>query len=165
MMRPGTSLESLEQGGVRNPRAPKVLFQDRKFFTPSGKVNLLTQAPVPEAAVTARFPLKLMALSTEKAQSSQWAHAPSGLAEVTVHPESSGGVADGGRAQLESELGTLEVVVRHDVRQRRDVALMAKGGHLGAGRCANALTRARLTDAGEGAALYEEHVRLVAHPS
>jgi anaerobic selenocysteine-containing dehydrogenase len=161
MMRPGTTLESIESGYVRNAHAPKVLFKDRRFPTASGKVNLITQAPQPEAAVTPRFPLKLMALSTEKAQSSQWAHPPAGQAEVTVHPEAAAGVKDGGRARLESELGALEVVVRHDARQRRDVALMAKGGHLGAGRCANALTRARLTDAGEGAALYEEHVRLV----
>jgi anaerobic selenocysteine-containing dehydrogenase len=160
MMR-GTTLEELESGQVRNPHAPKVLFKDRKFATPSGKVNLLTHAPEPEARPPARFPLQLMALSTEKAQSSQWAHAQTGLAEVTVHPDAAPGIADGGRARLESELGSLSVVVRHDARQRRDVALMAKGGHLRAGRCANALTRARLTDAGEGAALYEEHVRLV----
>jgi anaerobic selenocysteine-containing dehydrogenase len=162
MMRPGTTLEQLEQSPVRNPHAPKVLFKDRKFATPSGKVNLLTRAPAPEAEAPAQFPLKLMALSSEKAQSSQWAHPPSGLAEVTVHPDAARGLSDGATAKLESELGAIEVRVRHDARQRRDVALMAKGGHLFSGRCANVLTRARLTDAGEGAALYEEHVRLVA---
>jgi anaerobic selenocysteine-containing dehydrogenase len=160
MMR-GTTLEQLESGHVRNPHAPTVLFKDRRFPTASGKVNLLTKAPQAEARPTARFPLKLMALSSEKAQSSQWAHAQTGPAEVTVHPDSAPGIPDGGGARLESELGALEVVVRHDARQRKDVALMPKGGHLHAGRCANALTRARLTDAGEGAALYEEHVRLV----
>ena len=43
-----------------------------------------------------------------------------------------------------------------------DVALAPKGGHFDAGRAANALLRARLTDFGEGAALYDERVRIVA---
>jgi hypothetical protein len=54
----------------------------------------------------------------------------------------------------------MTVTVRHDASQRRDVALVPKGGSLARGRCANAITQARLTDAGEGAALYEEPVRL-----
>jgi len=37
-----------------------------------------------------------------------------------------------------------------------------KGGHHSAGRAANALVHARLTDIGEGAALYDERVRLEA---
>ena len=40
------------------------------------------------------------------------------------------------------------------------LVVVAKGGSLARGRCANALTSARLTDDGEGAALYEEPVRL-----
>jgi hypothetical protein len=56
----------------------------------------------------------------------------------------------------------MEVTVVHDPAMRRDVVLVPKGGTLARGRCANAITRARLTDAGEGAALYEEPVRLEA---
>jgi len=40
------------------------------------------------------------------------------------------------------------------------VALIPKGGHRRDGRCANALVAARLTDIGEGGALYDEGVRL-----
>jgi hypothetical protein len=50
--------------------------------------------------------------------------------------------------------------VRHDPRQRKDVALTAKGGHLSAGHCMNALIEARVTDLGEGGALYGELVRV-----
>jgi len=56
----------------------------------------------------------------------------------------------------------MEVRVRCDARQRRDVALVPKGGHHRLGRSANALVRARLTDLGDGAALYDEGVRLEA---
>src|SRR5205085_651688 len=79
---------------------------------------------------------------------------------VTVHPDAAPGFADGALATLESRAGALTVCVRHDARQRRDVALIPKGGHLAAGRCANVLIRARLTDMGEGGALYDERVRL-----
>lgn len=157
----GVTLETLEAGVVKNPLAQPVLFADGKVKTPSGRVNLIhTPAPAPAQAAPG-FPLLLMAVSTDRSQSSQWAREPVGPAEVTVHPEAAAGIADGGAARLESALGSLEVIVRHDARQRRDLALMAKGGHLAAGRCANLLTAARLTDIGEGGALYEEPVRLV----
>ena len=63
--------------------------------------------------------------------------------------------------RLESVVGSMVVKVRHDPLQRRDVALTPKGGHMKGGRCANALIHARTTDLGEGAALYEERVRIV----
>ncbi len=158
----GVTLEQLESGPpVRNPLAPKVLFHDLKFPTATGRVNLIHRAPAPEVGVSAEWPMKLMALSSEKSQSSQWVNGPPARAEVTVHPDSAAGVPDGGRARLESRLASIEVVVRHDARQRRDVALMPKGGHVSNGGCPNALTAARVTDAGEGAALYEELVRLL----
>jgi len=55
----------------------------------------------------------------------------------------------------------LTVRVKLDPRQRQDLALMAKGGWLRAGQCANALIPARTTDAGGGAAYYDTPVRLV----
>ena len=58
----------------------------------------------------------------------------------------------------------MTVRVAHDPHQRRDIALTPKGGHLRDGRAANALIRARLTDLGEGGALYDERVRLVPLP-
>ncbi len=157
----GVTLDQLSKGPVRNPTAPKILFADRKFATPSGKVNLITQAPPDPAPPSAQFPLQLTALSTEKAQSSQWARPAIGPAEVTVHPDAAAGIADGAQAVLESAVGQMRVRVRHDALQRRDVALMPKGGHLKDGRCANALVRAATTDLGEGAAYYDEGVRII----
>lgn len=158
----GITLETLEREAVRNPLAPQVLFADRKFSTPSGRVNLITEAPGERADDGGgEFPLLLMALSTERSQSSQWVRRPEGPAVVTVHPDAAAGIPDGGAGRLESRLGAMVVRVRHDPAQRRDVALVPKGGHLRDGRCANALIRARTTDIGEGGALYEERVRLV----
>ena len=123
-------------------------------------MNLITSAP-PRAQVTAEFPLFLMALSTDKSQNSQWSKGqPAGPPVVTVHPESAAGIPDSGFGELQSAIGSLPIQVRHDPRQRRDVALLAKGGHLRENRCANVLSRARATDLGGGGSLYDEPVRL-----
>ncbi len=155
----GIDLERLEAGAVRNPLAPPVLYADRRFPTPTGRVNLLTEAAAASPDVPG-YPLWLLSLSTEKSQSSQWAHAPEGPCVATVHPDSCP-VADGESARLQSELGEIKVRVRHDPRQRRDVVVLPKGGHYRDGRAANALVRAAVTDIGEGGALYDERVRLV----
>jgi anaerobic selenocysteine-containing dehydrogenase len=148
----GVTLEAIEAGPVRNPLAAQV-------FHAGGRTSLMTGLPAP--LVEEPFgPLFLLSISSDKSQSSQWARPQEGPAVVTLHPDAAAGIPDGGAGRLVSPIGALEVRVRHDPRQRRDVALMAKGGHLGAGRCANALIRARTTDAGEGGALYDERVRL-----
>jgi anaerobic selenocysteine-containing dehydrogenase len=159
----GVTIEALEAGPLRNPLAGRVLFEDGRVPTPSGRVNLVTGAPA-EVARPAEFPLALLSLSTDRAQSSQWSARLDGPAVCTVHPDvaAAAGLADGGIGRLQSAVGEMRVRVRCDPSQRRDVALVPKGGHLRDGRCANALVRARTTDIGEGGALYDEGVRLVA---
>lgn len=163
----GITLERLEAGAVRNPLAAKVVYSDRKFLTPSGRVNLITEAPPEEPKLpdAADYPLSLMALSTDKSQSSQWVRPLEGPALVTVHPDAAAGVPDGALCRMESRVGSMTVRLRHDPAQRRDVAITPKGGDLRGGRAANALIRARVTDLGEGGALYEEGVRLVPLPA
>jgi anaerobic selenocysteine-containing dehydrogenase len=158
----GVTLDALEAGPVRNPLAGEVLFADGRVNTPTGRVNLLTEAPR-EARRAPEFPLALLSLSTDRAQSSQWSARLSGPAVCTVHPDvaAAAGLRDGDVGRLQSAVGEMVVSVRCDPAQRRDVALVPKGGHLHDGRCANALLRARLTDIGEGGALYDEGVRLV----
>lgn len=156
----GITLETLEAGVVRNPLPKKILFADRKFPTASGKVNLITEEPA-YSVDTPEFPLFMMSLSTEKSQSSHWTEPQDGPAMVTVHPDAAGGIADGELCRLESAIGALTVRIHYDTQQRRDVAIIPKGGHYRDGRCANVLLRARTTDLGEGGALYDERVRLV----
>ncbi len=158
----GITLERLEaEGPIENPLVGDVAFADRRFPTPTGRAQLMTAPPPPPTLPTPAFPLVLLSLSTDKAQASQWARAPEAPLEVTVHPDAAGGIPDGGLARLESEIAGIDVRVRHDPQQRRDVAIVPKGGHLRRGMCANTLIRARLSDQGEGAALHDELVRLV----
>jgi anaerobic selenocysteine-containing dehydrogenase len=160
----GVTLDDLRAGPVRNPFAATVLFEGRRFPTPSGKVNLLTEPALPAPVTQHDHPLTLMATSTPKAQSSQWSvPLPDGPAELLVHPASAAGIEDGGLALLESRVGSLAVIVRHDATMRRDVAWMPKGGALRDGRCANLLVTAEESDLGGGAAYYDELVRLRPH--
>jgi len=157
----GVTLDALTRGAVRNPEAPRVLFENRVFATRSGRVNLvrsvIPQPPVPPAD----RPLLLLAMSVPEAQSSQWrAGAQEGPAPAIVHPASAPGFADGALARVESELGAMVVRLVFDASQRRDVVILQKGGWLSAGRCANALIPARATDAGGCAVYYDTPVRL-----
>ncbi len=158
----GASLEALEQGAVRNPLAPSVLFADRKFGTTSGRVNLIRDPDPEPARVTEERPLLLTAIATAKAQASQWMSSQQeGPATLTVHPDAATGFDDGQLVQVESETGSIRVRLRFDPRQRTDVAVMDKGGWLHKGRCANVLIPACTTDAGGGAVLYDTPVRLL----
>jgi len=158
----GASLETLEDEAVRNPLVPEVMFADRRFPTATGRVNLIQEIDPEPPATTELRPLLLMALSTERAQGSQWSAAQQdGLATVAVHPDVAAGFAEGDTVLLESDVGAMRVRLALDDRQRRDVALMAKGGWMQKARCANALVVAKATDAGGGAVYYDTPVRLL----
>ncbi|MEW5977511.1 MAG: molybdopterin-dependent oxidoreductase [Acidobacteriota bacterium] len=156
----GITLEQLEQAPLRNPIPPKILFEDHQFKTPTGRVNLVTEAPASEPTPE-DFPLMLMSLSTEKSQSSQWAVPQRETPLASVHPEAAGEIGNGRLCRLESRQGSMIVRLQYDDRQRRDVVLIPKGGHFHKGHCANSLLKARTTDIGDGGALYDERVRLV----
>ncbi len=157
-----------EHGTVRSPVADKLLFANGRVLTPNGKVQLLHEAP-PEAEVSvpptrpgASAPLWLFSNSTEKSQASVWAG--QGLGErtwVAVHPDVVPGLAAGSRVQVCSVLGTVDADLRLDPAQRKDVAILPKGGHFDRGQSANALIPARATDLGLGAAYLDCMVRIV----
>ena len=158
----GVDFERLETGVARNPHAPEVPYADRKFATASGKVSLIHQIPLDGEEVDPQRPLKLMAIATEKSQASQWmVDAQQGPARCTVHPDAANGFAAGDVVRLESAIRTIEVTLQFDEQQRRDVAVMEKGGWHRQGRSANALVPARITDDGEGACYYDTPVRLL----
>jgi anaerobic selenocysteine-containing dehydrogenase len=156
------SLEDLEKGAVRNPLASMVLFSDRKFNTPTGRINLIHEIDPEPPRPTEERPLLLMAVSSRKTQASQ---STSAMQEeplvVTVNPAAAVGFEEGEEVWLESEIGKIRVRLAFDDRQRRDIALTVKGGWLHRGRCANALVPSGLTDAGGGANYFDTPVRLM----
>lgn len=163
LARAGVSLDAVTDGYVRSPASPHVAFEGRRFATPSGRANLVTSIPEDrlDPPRDPSYPLVLQAFSTPESQSSQWSPAePEGPVTATVHPDAAPGFAEGATVTLRTALGAMTARLAFDAGQRRDVVLVPKGGSLRGGRCANAITRAVLTDDGEGAALYEEGVRI-----
>ena len=156
----GVTVERLERESVRNPFVGEVLFEDRKFPTDTGRMKLVHAMPVcpPDEP---GFPLWLFSNSTDKSQSSQWAGPEPEMLTATCHPAAANGFGDGDVVRVESALGSIRVTLRLDPAQRRDVVIVPKGGNYDRGNCANALIRARTTDAGEGAAYQDCRVRLV----
>jgi len=165
----GASLESLRrQGAVRSPLADPLLFHEQRVLTPNGRVQLLAESPppaeveLPPAEPGASEPLWLFSNSTEKSQASQWAG--KGLGErvwCVVHPDAVPGAAEGARVRIVGTVGSIEAKLRLDDRQRKDVAIMPKGGHFDRGHSANSLIAARPTDIGLGAAYLDCLVRIV----
>jgi anaerobic selenocysteine-containing dehydrogenase len=164
----GAGIDDLRRSGaVRSPVAGQLLFPDGRVKTPDGRVHLLTSAPpapeieVPPARPGSSEPLWLFSNSTEKSQASIWAgRGPGEQTWIAVHPAAVPGMREGDRVLVESPLATVEAELRLDPDQRRDVAILPKGGHFDRGHSANALVAARATDIGLGAAYLDCLVRI-----
>ena len=156
----GVTREALLKSGLRKPDAPKILYPDRRFPTPSGKFQMVAEFPEAPAALDDGYPLHLLSISTYRNQSSQIS--PSAQQEppsITLHPDAAKGHEDGSLARLVSPIGAVTVRLRFDANQRRDVVIYAKGrwGKFGG---PNTLIRARATDDGGGAAYYDQGVKI-----
>ncbi|MCA8951847.1 MAG: molybdopterin-dependent oxidoreductase [Planctomycetes bacterium] len=164
----GADLASLRRhGAVRSPMANPLLFPSGRVLTPNGRVQLLGEAPappdleVPPARAGASEPLWLFSNSTEKRQASQWVGKSLGERTwIAVHPDVLPGARAGDVVVVESAHGRIEAELRLDERQRRDLAILPKGGGFRAGQSANALIAARATDIGLGAAYLDCLVRI-----
>ena len=150
----------LQDGVVRNPISPGVLFEGQRFPTPDGRFHFVQDIDCSPPAVDPEYPFTLGSFSTPHAQSSQWARPIDGALEVRCHPAALPELTDGELVLLESRSGALRVRLRLDPSVRRDLVLVPKGGWLRHGHAANAIVPARVTDMGLGAAYYDEPVRI-----
>lgn len=155
----GVTLERLARESVRNPLVGEVLWPDRKFRTANGRMNLIHTIPSPPPDEP-EYPLWLFSNSTEKSQSAQWAGQHPEYVSARCHPDAVAGFHDGDVVIIESAIGRMRARLRFDDGQRKDVVIVPKGGHFDRDACANALVRARTTDAGEGAAYLDCRVRI-----
>lgn len=154
-------VDELRARAVRNPLAPRVLFENRRFETPDGRFHFVTDPSLETPPRDDTFPLLLGSFSTPRAQSSQWSRPVAGRPlEARVHPDAAPWASDGMDARLRSRHDEMQVVVRLDATLQRDLVVVPKGGWLRDGQAANSLIRAEATDLGLGAAYYDEAVRL-----
>lgn len=158
----GVTLDSLRDASRRDPSSSSIAFLGRRFATPSGRFRFLDEYRGPRA-FDPEFPLHFQALSTGRWQASQLTEADEdreGPLVVSAHPAACLGIADGDEAWLESRVGRLRVVVRHDSAYREDTIYAPRARSVRRGLCVNAIIAARETDFGGGAAYYDEPVRL-----
>lgn len=148
---------------VRQPGAPRVLFEGRKFLTADGKANLMTRQPALPGEGPREFPLRLMAVSHPDSQCSQWSLDPPPVPLARISADADPRLLDGEIFRLESSRGGFPVRIRREAGVHPELVVLPKGGSgLYGGWCPNALIEAKETDDGEGACFYEEPVRLVA---
>jgi len=107
---------------------------------------------------------RVTAVSTGKSQASQWpSESQNGPADAVVNPSIAPGHDEGDIVTLNTERGALQVRLRFSEKQRQDVILLEKGGWDSAGRNANSLIQAEVTDDGECAVYYDTPANIAAH--
>ena len=152
----GITLEDFQSGVVKSPFTHDVLFAERKFQTPSGRVNLIHELDPQLLNVPTESRLCVTAVSTGKAQASQWpSDTQIGPIDAVVHSSAAPNHRDGDVVTVTTDRASLQVRLRFSENQRPDVLLMEKGGWHFAARSANSLIHAELTDDGECAVYYD----------
>jgi anaerobic selenocysteine-containing dehydrogenase len=156
-----------------------VAFADRRFPTPSGKVEFASDmapamwgvdrlpdyTPLAEGAEStarARFPLQLLTCKTRDRIHSQfgnldWVREVERPHVLDIHPDDARGrgIADGSRAAVWNERGRIELVARVTPGIRPGVVHVLEGWCHAGDPDVNALTAEGLTDMNHGATFYE----------
>lgn len=162
LLDPEVDRRLLDGAVLRQPGAPQIVFEGRKFPTETGKVQLLTQEPALPKKRAQDFPFRLMAVSHPDAQSSQWSVEPPKVPIAQISSEAPSQWAEGQEVRLESKAGGFLVKLARVSGLHPDLVVLPKGGsNRFGGWCPNDLIQAAETDFGAGASFYDEPVRLV----
>ncbi len=178
----GLSMGDLEKGPVIAPGAREVAFDDFRFPTPSGKVEILSREarerwgvdelprwtpPVESALAGGKYPLQLLTPNTKDRIHSQFGNletirrmAPEPL--LSMHPDDAAkrGIAEGARARVFNDRGSLVLAVVFDWGLRPGCVSIPNGWWLTEGGAVNLLSEGRETDMGHGAAFHDDVVEV-----
>jgi len=178
---PGLSVRRLEKRPFDRYGPEFVPFANRKFPTPSGKIELKSASaevswrvdPLPfytpprESAQTdperfKRFPLHLLTPKSQDRYLSQWAHDKSLSAEGETHLEmhpadaAARGLEDGAGARVFNDRGEVRLPVRLDPGLKPGVVVLPQGRWIARdGFSVNVLTHDDITDMGYGAIYFD----------
>ncbi|MDD4238946.1 MAG: molybdopterin-dependent oxidoreductase [Desulfotomaculaceae bacterium] len=160
----GVSLKQLFEGPVRIPDTPMIPYADRIFPTPSGKFMFMQEfARSTRQKNEQEFPYQLMSVVAR-----DWIGSELTLSEqselLTVHLNAQEGLKlglrDGDTVWLVSSVGELQVKVKLDEAQRKDLVVCPRGGWIKAGRGVNLLTRDLVSKVGNGTPYFETRVNI-----
>ncbi|MHC4162261.1 MAG: molybdopterin dinucleotide binding domain-containing protein [Planctomycetota bacterium] len=178
---PGLSVNRLRKQSFDRRGAKFIPFANRKFPTPSGKIELRCEAaevswrvdPLPfyspprEAAQSdperfKRFPLRLITPKSEDRYLSQWAHDEElnggDPTPLTLHPADAKarGIADGDQVRVFNDRGEARLVARIDDAVKAGVVVFPQGRWISLdGFSTNVLTHDGVTDMGYGAIYFD----------
>ena len=154
--------------------SPLIFYQDHKFDTPSGKIEIASEkaekmglprvpqpwadAPPKDGQLRLLSPASLWRMNDSYANDKNIRQRAGG-ANVIIHPEDARrlGLKDGARVRLENETGWLELIAKVDPLTPRGVALTYKGRwpkQEQQRRNVNVLNPGRKTDMGESSSVH-----------
>jgi len=175
----GFTLDDLKSHPIDPSANSGVAFADRRFPTPSGKVEFASDeaaeawgvdrvpdyAPLGEGAASparGRFPLQLLSCKTRDRIHSQfgnldWVRGVERPHVLDIHPDDARtrGIADGSRAAVWNDRGRIELTVRLTPGIRPGVVHVLEGWCHDGDPDVNVLTAEGITDMNHGATFYE----------
>ncbi len=182
---PGLSLARLAEGPVAAPGSEEIAFADRRFPTPSGRIELWSeeartrwnQDPLPRAAEPLEspgrsgneaFPLRLLTPNSRNRIHSQFGFLdllrplePAPLATLSLADARARGLNHGDRVRVFNHRGELHLGLCVDPGLRPGVCCIPNGFWLAEG-AVNLLSAGRETDMGHGAAFHDTCVQVEA---
>lgn len=176
----GITLDDLRRGPVLSPQFKEIAFDDLRFPTPSGRIELRSDearerwnedevASFREAQERpdANYPLHILTPNTKNRIHSQFGNldtirrmAPEPF--VAMHPRDAQKreLREGDRARIFNDRGALELPVKFDWGLKPGCVCVTNGFWLAEGGAVNVLTMGRETDMGYGAAFHDNAVEV-----
>ncbi len=179
----GLSLAQLREGPVLAPGSEPVAFADRRFSTPSGKVEFFSVeaarrwgvSPLPDytpplesaAAGVGRYPLQLLTPNTKNSIHSQFLPLqqirqlmPGPSLEMGPEDALARGLKPGDRVRVFNDRGSLELPLRLHFGMRPGSVSACNGFGAEDGGSVNLLSLGRETDLGHGAGFHDNLVEV-----
>lgn len=178
---PGLTLEKLKEGPVLAPGYEEIAFEDRKFNSPSGKIELFSKtaqlnwqvAPLPtyeklkegKNGNEEKYPFNLLSPNTKNRIHSQFGNLkviqsvePDIYATISTYDALKKGIQNGDMIRVFNDRGTLTVKAKLDAYLRPGNVVIYNGYWQQEGACPNLLSKGRETDMGYGAAFHDNLV-------
>ncbi len=157
-----TGLDDLRKNNWIKAKRPRVLFENNRFAHPDGRYHPPKRLD-PEEKPPATYPLRLLTLIRKEALHSQMLpadHNPLPTIEISKDGPGLAGVDLNKQVWLVSPLARMPVNIKINSALRPELAIGRRGGWARYGHGYNRIIEAGLTDMGEGAAFYQQFVRL-----
>jgi len=173
----GVSLDRLrEEGHIKNPFAPDVAWQDKRFRTPSGRFEFYSQRALSEGQsptavyVTPEsekdpYPYHLITPHSRyrihsQFQITEYIKRLNPTPKVYINSEEGArlGLKEGQEVEIYNDTGSIKARVYYDPKMRKDTVSLESGWNVESGACPNFLILSRVSEMGGCAALYDVKV-------